>query len=188
MLDPRRSRSLLAVLRSLPGPGLLPAARARDRLRRLLPRHPDDPRDLDARLRRARRSRSRGVPTSTIFWGIVALVLVYTRVRLRGLPRRASSRCTRARRRRRARSGSPAAQTLRYVILPQAVRRVIPPLLNDFIGLQKDTALVGIARRDRGVQAGADRRERDVQLHAVPRAPRCSSSRSRSRSRASPTG
>ena len=27
--------------------------------------------------------------------------------------------------------------------LPQAVRRVIPPLLNDFIGLQKDTALVG---------------------------------------------
>ena len=42
-------------------------------------------------------------------------------------------------------------QTLRFVILPQAVRRVIPPLLNDFIGLQKDTALVGAARRDRGV-------------------------------------
>jgi len=34
-------------------------------------------------------------------------------------------------------------QGLRHVILPQAVRRVIPPLLNDFIGLQKDTALVG---------------------------------------------
>lgn len=33
-------------------------------------------------------------------------------------------------------------QALRYVILPQAIRRVIPPLLNDFIGLQKDTALV----------------------------------------------
>ena len=30
-----------------------------------------------------------------------------------------------------------------HVVLPQAVRRVIPPLLNDFIGLQKDTALVG---------------------------------------------
>ena len=28
------------------------------------------------------------------------------------------------------------------MILPQAIRRVIPPLLNDFIGLQKDTALV----------------------------------------------
>jgi polar amino acid transport system permease protein len=34
-------------------------------------------------------------------------------------------------------------QSLRTVVLPQAVRRVIPPLLNDFIGLQKDTALVG---------------------------------------------
>jgi polar amino acid transport system permease protein len=33
-------------------------------------------------------------------------------------------------------------QGLRYVVLPQAVRRVVPPLLNDFIGLQKDTALV----------------------------------------------
>jgi polar amino acid transport system permease protein len=33
---------------------------------------------------------------------------------------------------------------LRYVILPQAIRRVIPPLLNDFIGLQKDTALIAL--------------------------------------------
>ena len=33
---------------------------------------------------------------------------------------------------------------LRYVILPQAVRTVIPPLLNDFISLQKDTALVSV--------------------------------------------
>jgi polar amino acid transport system permease protein len=39
--------------------------------------------------------------------------------------------------------GLSRAQTMRRVILPQAVRRVIPPLLNDFIGLQKDTALVG---------------------------------------------
>ena len=36
----------------------------------------------------------------------------------------------------------PAA--LRYVILPQAIRNIIPPLLNDFISLQKDTALVGV--------------------------------------------
>jgi polar amino acid transport system permease protein len=31
---------------------------------------------------------------------------------------------------------------MRYVIVPQAVRRVIPPLLNDFVGLQKDTSIV----------------------------------------------
>src|SRR5207237_10373120 len=40
--------------------------------------------------------------------------------------------------------GLSRGQALRFVILPQAVRRVVPPLLNDFIGLQKDTALVGI--------------------------------------------
>jgi polar amino acid transport system permease protein len=38
--------------------------------------------------------------------------------------------------------GLSYGQTMRHVIGPQAVRRVIPPLLNDFIGLQKDTALV----------------------------------------------
>jgi polar amino acid transport system permease protein len=37
------------------------------------------------------------------------------------------------------------AQTLRTVLVPQAVRRVIPPLLNDFISLQKDTALLSTA-------------------------------------------
>jgi polar amino acid transport system permease protein len=35
-------------------------------------------------------------------------------------------------------------QSLRYVVLPQAIRRVVPPLLNDFIGLQKDTALITV--------------------------------------------
>jgi polar amino acid transport system permease protein len=40
--------------------------------------------------------------------------------------------------------GLSGPQTMRYVIVPQAVRRVIPPLLNDFIGLQKDTALASV--------------------------------------------
>jgi polar amino acid transport system permease protein len=40
--------------------------------------------------------------------------------------------------------GLSQAKTMRFVVLPQAVRRVIPPLLNDFIGLQKDTAFIGI--------------------------------------------
>jgi polar amino acid transport system permease protein len=35
-------------------------------------------------------------------------------------------------------------QTMRFVVVPQAVRRIVPPLLNDFIGLQKDTALVQV--------------------------------------------
>ena len=38
--------------------------------------------------------------------------------------------------------GLSHVQALRYVVIPQAIRRVVPPLLNDFIGLQKDTALV----------------------------------------------
>ena len=33
---------------------------------------------------------------------------------------------------------------MRFVVVPQAIRRVIPPLLNDFVGLQKDTALVSV--------------------------------------------
>ncbi len=40
--------------------------------------------------------------------------------------------------------GLTQPQAMRFVILPQAVRRVVPPLLNDFISLQKDVALVSI--------------------------------------------
>ncbi len=40
--------------------------------------------------------------------------------------------------------GLSYGMTLRTVIIPQAIRRIVPPLLNDFIGLQKDTALIGV--------------------------------------------
>ena len=40
--------------------------------------------------------------------------------------------------------GLTRVQSTRFVVLPQAIRRVIPPLLNDFIALQKDVALVSI--------------------------------------------
>lgn len=40
--------------------------------------------------------------------------------------------------------GLTPVQALRYVVVPQAVRRVLPPLLNDFIALQKDVALVSV--------------------------------------------
>jgi polar amino acid transport system permease protein len=84
-----------------------------------------------------------GVPTSTTFWGIVALVLVYTayvsEVYRAGLESVHPSQDAAARS-----LGLSRWQALQYVIVPQAVRRVVPPLLNDFIGLQKDTALVGV--------------------------------------------
>ena len=38
--------------------------------------------------------------------------------------------------------GLTETQALRHVVLPQAIRRVLPPLLNDFVALQKDVALV----------------------------------------------
>lgn len=40
--------------------------------------------------------------------------------------------------------GLSRLQSLRFVVLPQAVRRIIPPLLNDFVSLQKDTALLAV--------------------------------------------
>lgn len=45
-------------------------------------------------------------------------------------------------------------QAMRHVIVPQAVRKVIPPLLNDFIALMKDTSLVGVIALIEVVEAG----------------------------------
>jgi polar amino acid transport system permease protein len=84
-----------------------------------------------------------GVPTSQVFWAIVALVLVYTayvsEVYRAGIESVHPSQDAAARS-----IGLTRFQSLRFVVIPQAVRRVIPPLLNDFIGLQKDTALVSV--------------------------------------------
>ena len=84
--------------------------------------------------------------------------------------------------------GLTHVQSLRYVVLPQAVRRVIPPLLNDFIGLQKDTALVGAL----GVVEAFRQAQIDqaATFNGTPYlvAGDCCSSRSRSRWRASRTG
>jgi polar amino acid transport system permease protein len=83
------------------------------------------------------------IPTDQIFWATVALVLVYTayvsEVYRAGIESVHPSQDAAARS-----LGLTQLQSLRYVVIPQAVRRVIPPLLNDFIGLQKDTALVSV--------------------------------------------
>jgi polar amino acid transport system permease protein len=84
-----------------------------------------------------------GVPRGALFWGVVALVLVYSayvsEVYRAGIDSVHPSQEAAARS-----LGLTRGQSLRFVVLPQAVRRVIPPLLNDFIGLQKDTALVAL--------------------------------------------
>jgi polar amino acid transport system permease protein len=52
--------------------------------------------------------------------------------------------------------GMSHGQAMRFVIVPQAVRTVIPPLLNDFIALMKDTSLVSVLGFVEVVQAGRD--------------------------------
>ncbi|HKD93702.1 MAG TPA: ABC transporter permease subunit [Gaiellaceae bacterium] len=75
--------------------------------------------------------------------GLISLVLVYTAYVTEVY--RAGIESVHPSQRMAARSlGLSYMQTMRYVVLPQAIRRVIPPLLNDFIGLQKDTALISI--------------------------------------------
>ena len=76
-------------------------------------------------------------------YGIIALTLVYTAYVTEVF--RAGIESVHPSQRMAARSlGLSYAQAMRYVVLPQAIRRVIPPLLNDFIGLQKDTAIVSV--------------------------------------------
>ena len=56
--------------------------------------------------------------------------------------------------------GLTSGQTMRFVVLPQAIRRVVPPLLNDFVSLLKDTGLVsilGVTDAVRAAQINASR-------------------------------
>jgi polar amino acid transport system permease protein len=52
--------------------------------------------------------------------------------------------------------GMSHAQAMRVVIVPQAIRKVIPPMLNDFIALMKDTSLVGVIALVEVVKAGRE--------------------------------
>ncbi|MDP9286516.1 MAG: amino acid ABC transporter permease [Actinomycetota bacterium] len=80
---------------------------------------------------------------SLFVYGIMSLTLVYTAYVTEVY--RAGIESVHPSQRMAARSlGLTYTQTLRHVILPQAIRRVVPPLLNDFIGLQKDTAIITV--------------------------------------------
>ena len=80
---------------------------------------------------------------SKIQYAILAIVLVYgayvSEVYRAGIESIHSSQTAAARS-----LGLSYAQTLRHVVIPQAMRRIAAPLLNDFIGLQKDTALLSV--------------------------------------------
>ena len=103
---------------------------------------------------------------SVFTYGVIALVLVYSayvaEVYRAGIDSVHSSQSAGARS-----LGLTQWQSMRFVILPQAIRRVIPPLLNDFIGLQKDTALVGVLGLVEAARAAENYAADDVQLHGL---------------------
>jgi polar amino acid transport system permease protein len=87
--------------------------------------------------------RLRGMPDSVVFYGGAALVLTYSAYVAEVF--RAGIESVHPSQRAAARSlGLTNGQTMRYVVLPQGVRRVVPPLLNDLVSLQKDSGLVSI--------------------------------------------
>jgi polar amino acid transport system permease protein len=131
---------LLAVLRSLPGPVFFP-------LRLMATIYVDVFRAIPGLLVIIALGigipalRVEGMPKDELFWAVVVLTLIYSayvsEVYRAGIESIHASQTAAARS-----LGLSQVQTMRHVIVPQAIRRVIPPLLNDFIGLQKDTVLV----------------------------------------------
>lgn len=82
-----------------------------------------------------------GVPNGALFWGLTALIISYSAYTAEVY--RAGIESVHESQRMSARSlGLTQGQALRYVIVPQAIRNVIPALLNGFVSLQKDVALV----------------------------------------------
>ncbi|MBA2641114.1 MAG: amino acid ABC transporter permease [Nocardioidaceae bacterium] len=101
-----------------------------------------------------------GVPTDLFWLGLIALTLSYgayvAEVVRAGIMSVHPSQALSARA-----LGLSYAQSMRRVVLPQGLRRVMPPLLNDFVSLQKDTALVAVigvveALRAAQVRSSAD--------------------------------
>jgi polar amino acid transport system permease protein len=104
--------------------------------------------------------RSIGIPEwfgqSSLFWyGVISLTITYGAYMAEVY--RAGIEAVPAGQMEAARSlGMSHGQAMRVVIVPQAVRTVIPPLLNDFIALMKDTSLVGVLGALEVVKVGQD--------------------------------
>ena len=87
--------------------------------------------------------RLQGVPTDVAVLGTVTLILIYSAYVAEVF--RAGIESVHPSQRAAARSlGLSHRQSMRLVVLPQAVRRVLPPLLNDFVALQKDVGLISV--------------------------------------------
>jgi polar amino acid transport system permease protein len=87
--------------------------------------------------------RLQGMPTNPVIYGGAALVLTYTAYVAEVF--RAGIESIHPSQRAAARSlGLTYAQSMRFVVLPQAARRVVPPLLNDLVSLQKDSGLIAV--------------------------------------------
>jgi polar amino acid transport system permease protein len=84
-----------------------------------------------------------GLPTDPLVLGGIALTLSYSAY-VAEVYRAGIGSVHRGQRDAALAIGLTDGQAMRHVILPQAVRRVAPPLLNDFVALQKDVALVSI--------------------------------------------
>jgi polar amino acid transport system permease protein len=99
--------------------------------------------------------RLQGLPNSPFLWATVALVISYSayvaEVFRSGIESVHPSQWASA-----EALGLSRGQALRHVVVPQAVRRVVPPLLNDFVSLQKDTALASAAGIFEAVFAARD--------------------------------
>ncbi len=101
--------------------------------------------------------RLKGLPDDPVVLGTLALVLTYSAYVAEVF--RAGIESVHPSQRAAARSlGLSYSQTMRRVVLPQAVRRVTPPLLNDFVALQKDVGLISVL--------GAFDAVRQAQIHA----------------------
>ena len=131
--------------------------------------------------------RLQDVPTSPVVLGALALTLTYSAYVAEVF--RAGIESVHPSQRAAARSmGLTYGQTMRRVVLPQAVRRVTPPLLNDFVALQKDVGLISVLGAFDAVRNAQIAVRRRVQLHAVHGRGRCCSSCSPSRRSGWPTG
>lgn len=101
-----------------------------------------------------------GVPNSALFWGSTAIVLCYAAYVAEVL--RAGIESVHPSQRAAARSlGLSYYQTLRRVVIPQAVRRVMPALMNDLVSLQKDSGLIAVLGVIDAIQAARIETARD---------------------------